>query len=215
MAFDVDDTLVRAVAAPDVGTNAKKFDPLPPDQASGCPRLVDSPGRAQVLVPHAAEVLDHLHSMGVTLALVSMGPEWQVRRLLAGFGVDHLFDWELGDYDRRDKAEKVQLVVEHYNDRLAASVPFNREPPEPALRPDQVAFVDDNLSYLARVDQAVPGVKLVWAHYATGDGLRELYRDLWEEHGTDLVPEWLEAPWRHQAPNRRPSHSKRTNAPKK
>ncbi|MHA1732724.1 MAG: HAD family hydrolase [Promethearchaeota archaeon] len=185
--WDLDDTLIYGEDCPSVGEHPVKFTPVGPVTEGGPGRVVDGPNRVQVLVPNARRVLEALKRLGATQTFASMGPEWQMRRFMEAFRLDHYFDWEIGSYDRRDKGEKVELVIEHYNGRLLASRPAG-DPGVAALlaKPTEVVFVDDNLGYLARVDAHIPGVKVVWAHYRGEDGLLELFRDLEEQHGVRL-----------------------------
>lgn len=189
VAFDLDDTLIHARVDESVGATPTKFTPHRRDPDGAVRSVVDGPHRVQVLVPHAREVLAHLQDLGLTLALASMGPEWQMRRFLEAFEIAHFFDWEIGAYDRRDKGEKVELVIEHYNGREIARRPVGDPAASAALvHRHEVVFVDDNLGYLARVDQYLPGVRVVWAHYAGERGLLDLYEDLREQHDIDLAP---------------------------
>ena len=118
---------------------------------------------------------------------VSMGPVWQMRGFIEGFKLDHLFHWDLGTYDRRDKGEKVQIALDHFNTQLVRYFPYGDERiAKYTIRPENVLFVDDNLSYLGRVDSYVHGVKVLFAHYKMDEGMNDFYRDLEEAHEIDL-----------------------------
>jgi HAD superfamily phosphatase (TIGR01681 family) len=174
--FDVDDTLIYAENDETVTEMNKKFTIITPD------RVVDNPQRVQVLVEHVRELLLHLNDLGITLALASMGPEWQIRGFFKAFAIDQLFDWEIGSYDRRDKGEKVELIIDHYNDRLASQTSFNDATLSNRwLQREQVVFVDDNANYLGRVQAYLPGVNTLFAHYRTPNGALNFFRDLKEE----------------------------------
>ena len=143
----------------------------------------------QVLIPGVRELLSHLASLGITMTLGSMGPEWQMRRFLDGFGISHFFDWEIGSYDRRDKGEKVELCIDHYNSRLLSKYHFG----DPHLQSERienenVLFVDDNLGYLGRVDTYLPGIKVLWACFRAEGGITNFYRALSDEFEINLSP---------------------------
>ncbi len=186
--FDLDDCIIYGEQDLSVGDNPLKFQPVGDyDPETGVDRVVDGPNRVQVLMPHVREVLEELTGLGITLTWGSMGPEWQMRRFCEGLGIAKYFDWELGSYDRRDKGEKVEMAIEHYNARLFSQyLPNDPIISEMQVKMEEVLFVDDNMGYLARVDNYLPGVKVVWAHYRLGEGLRELYLDLEEEFEIDL-----------------------------
>jgi len=186
--FDVDDTLMYSDQDPLINELHKKFQPLDPKDELGTPmRVVDSPRKVQVLIKNLRRVLEHLKSLGITMTLGSMGPQWQIKRFLEAFQIAPYFDFEIAAYDRQDKGEKVQLIIEHYNSRLLATEePATIADQKLYLQNDEVMFIDDNLGYLGAVDTLCPGVKVVWAHYRGEDGFLELYRDIEEQYNIKL-----------------------------
>lgn len=186
--FDVDDTMMYSDQDPSITEFHKKFQPLDPKDESGAPmRVVDSLHKVQILIKNLRPVLQHLKSNGVTMTLGSMGPQWQIKRFLDAFQIAPYFDFEIAAYDRQDKGEKVQTIIEHYNARvLATEDPVTIAEQKLYLQNEEVMFVDDNLGYLGAVDTTCPGVKVVWAHYRGEEGFLEFYRDVEEQYGIKI-----------------------------
>lgn len=187
--FDLDDTLIYGKEDNSIGPNPPKFMPIKDPKTGLIEKVIDGPNRVQCLMPHAERVLKHLKSLGITLTWASMGPEWQMRRFTQAFQIDQFFDWEIGSYDRRDKGEKVELCLDHFNSRLTAMLMGtsneNLLSSQLASR-EETVFVDDNLGYLGRVDSYLPGIKVVWAHYQNETGLLAFFEDLQEQHDITL-----------------------------
>ncbi len=185
--FDLDDTLIYAEDEPRVGDAPKKFEPFGVfDPEIGPDRVVDGPNKVQVLVEGVREVIPEL-AKKIPLTWVSMGPQWQMRKFMEAFRLDHYFDWEIGSYDRLDKGMKVELCIDHYNGRLLSTYAYD-DPrlQNETIRQDEVLFVDDNFGYLGRVVSYMPDVKVLWAHFRSEGGMQNFYRDLLEQHGIDL-----------------------------
>jgi len=102
-----------------------------------------------------------------------MGPEDQVRAFMAGFGIDHLFDFSISAFDREDKGEKIEKIWRRASEAMD-------------IAPGQILYVDDNLGYLKVANDRLPDVKCVWAHFRMSPGLLSLNDDVQEMHGFSL-----------------------------